>query len=362
LELNIDKLQEYLSSVYDAPVTILDFLPLGKKEEDTEKVLKAFGYGIPYIIEFGIGEKSEKVVLETMRFGEFGHEHFSDRAKILLWQHSSFNRLPRHVRSIDVGAFTTNNGLKSLGDCDEFFVVTQFVDGWLYHNDLDRIGQTGKLKKSDEKRCLALSDYLVGIHKTKHKEPGLYVKRVRELIGNGECIMGLLDSYPSAIGLFDKSDFIDIEHECVVWRWRLKDWTDRLCQVHGDFHPWNVLFHEDTDFTVLDRSRGEWGEAADDVAAMTINFIFYSLRKYGRLAGVFERLFRKFWENYLKRTMDTKILDVIQPFYAWRGLVVASPIWYPNLRKNVRIKLLNFVRNVLQVDRFDLESVNSYIT
>ena len=60
LELNIDKLQEYLSSVYDAPVTILDFLPLGKKEDDIEKVLKAFGYGIPYIIEFSIGEKSEK--------------------------------------------------------------------------------------------------------------------------------------------------------------------------------------------------------------------------------------------------------------------------------------------------------------
>ena len=33
----------------------------------------------------------------------------------------------------------------------------------------------------------------------------------------------------------------------------------------------DVMFREGTDFTVLDRSRGEWGEAADDVSAMTIN-------------------------------------------------------------------------------------------
>jgi hypothetical protein len=122
------------------------------------------------------------------------------------------------------------------------------------------------------------------------------------------------------------------------------------------------MFGEDVDFTVLDRSRGEWGEAADDVAAMTINYVFYSLRKYGELAGIFERLFKMFWENYLRKTGDKGILEVVQPFYAWRGLVVASPIWYPHLRRGVRVKLLNFVRNVLQFDRFDLEAVNSYIT
>jgi hypothetical protein len=121
------------------------------------------------------------------------------------------------------------------------------------------------------------------------------------------------------------------------------------------------MFHEGTDFTVLDRSRGEWGEPADDVTAMTINYIFYSLQKYGELAGVFDRLFRLFWENYLSKTGDWEILEVVQPFYAWRGLVVASPIWYPNLSLDVRVKLLNFVRNILQYEKFDLKAVNSLI-
>jgi hypothetical protein len=121
------------------------------------------------------------------------------------------------------------------------------------------------------------------------------------------------------------------------------------------------MFHSGTEFTVLDRSRGEWGEPADDVTAMTINYLFYSLQKYGKLAGVFERLFRLFWENYLAKTNDWEILEVVQPFYAWRGLVVASPIWYPTLSYDVRVKLFNFVRNILRCEKFDLDAVNTYI-
>jgi aminoglycoside phosphotransferase family enzyme len=36
-----------------------------------------------------------------------------------------------------------------------------------------------------------------------------------------------------------------------------------------------------------------------------------------------------FGKIYLKKTGDSEILEVVQPFYAWRALVVASPIWYP---------------------------------
>jgi hypothetical protein len=85
------------------------------------------------------------------------------------------------------------------------------------------------------------------------------------------------------------------------------------------------------------------------------------VQKYGELTGVFERLFKLFWANYLQKTNDTEILEVIQPFYAWRGLVVASPIWYPNLNKNIRVKLLNFVKNVLNFETFDLNRINTYL-
>jgi len=360
MKLSQEALRKYLESLYGGDVEILGVWRLGgEKLED----LKGFGYGYPYVIKFRFGNgEIKRVVLETMRPEGFGHDHFSDRAQILLWQHSAFNKLPRHVRSIDVGAFAEDGKcLKSLGKCNEFFILTEFVDGSLYHFDLDRIKEAGQLNALDEQRCLALSDYLVEVHKVKREAAWLYIRRARELIGHGECIMGLLDSYPPSLDFVSENYLIDVERDCVVWRWRLKRMTHRLSQVHGDFHPWNVMFHNGTDFTVLDRSRGEWGEPADDVTAMTINYIFYSLQKYGELRGAFERLFRLFWENYLKKTGDLEILEVVQPFYAWRGLVVASPIWYPNLDKNVRIRLLNFVKNVLQHEKFDVGAVNSYI-
>lgn len=357
-----EALRRYLSSLYGGDVEICSVWRLGCEKAEGVKDLKGFGYGFPYVIEFRFRGEVKRVVLETMRPEGFGHDFVSDRAQILLWQHSTFNKLPKHVRSIDVGAFTVDGkGLKSLGDCGEFFLLTEYVEGTLYHVDLDRIKATGEMTSLDEKRCIALSDYLVQIHSTKKEAPWLYVRRARELVGHGECIMGLLDSYPSELDFVYESDLIDIERDCVVWRWRLKRKAYRLSQVHGDFHPWNIMFREDTDFTVLDRSRGEWGEPADDVAAITINYIFYSLQKYGELAGVFERLFRLFWENYLLKTNDWEILEVIQPFYAWRGLVIASPLWYPNLSRDVRVKLLNFVHNVLHREKFDLDAVNTYI-
>ncbi|MEM3536531.1 MAG: phosphotransferase [Candidatus Bathyarchaeia archaeon] len=359
---SMNALRSYLSSLYKADVEICGVWKLGCEKSEDLKDLKGFGYGIPYVIEFRVNGEIKKAVLETMRSEGFGHDHFSDRAQILLWQHSTFNRLPRHVHSIDVGAFAAEGEeMKSLGNCSEFFILTEHVDGVLYHFDLDRIKETGALNELDEQRCLALSDYLVEIHKVKREAPWLYFRRARELVGHGECIMGLLDSYPPDLDFVGESDLIDIERNCVIWRWRLKRKAHRLTQVHGDFHPWNVMFREGVDFTVLDRSRGEWGEPADDVAAMTINYLFYSLQKYGELTGAFERLFRLFWENYLQKTGDWEIIEVVQPFYAWRGLVVASPIWYPNLSMDVRVKLLNFVKNVLQFEKFNLNNVNAYL-
>ena len=284
---------------------------------------------------------------------------FLDRAQVLLWQNAAFIHSQSTSARLMLAAFE-NNSLKSVGDAANFSYLLNLLKVNFTHLDLDRIKETGKITENDQALCLALSDYLAEIHKLKRAEAPLYIRRIRDLVGHGECIMGLLDSYPKQFDAAPQSYFIDIEKDCVAWRWKLKEKPHRLSQVHGDFHPWNLLFREGTDFTVLDRSRGEWGEPADDVAALTINYIFYSLQKYEQLTGVFEHLFKLFWENYLKKSGDSEILEVIQPFYAWRGLVVASPVWYPSLSPVVRKKLLNFVKNTLQHDRFDLADVNSY--
>ena len=362
VELRREALEAYLSEVLGAGVRVLRLGELGKELVPIGEEVKGFGYGKPYLIEVSVRGERKQLVLEMVRPGQFGHEYRSDRAAILLWQYEAFNTLPRHVRAIDVGAFTRDGRLKSLGDCTEFFLLVEKAEGQLYHVDLDRIMVDKALRRLDEERCKALSGYLADIHSVKKKDPGLYIRRVRDLVGHGECIMGLVDSYPPSLEYAPEDLLRRIEHACVDWRWRLKKKTHRLSQVHGDFHPWNVMFKPgSTDFILLDRSRGDWGEPADDVTAMTINYIFYSVRAYGRLEGPFEKLFRTFWRDYLDRTGDEEMLEVVQPFYAWRGLVVASPIWYPTLPLEVREKLFNFIMNVLATDVFDIEEVNSYL-
>ena len=39
---------------------------------------------------------------------------------------------------------------------------------------------------------------------------------------------------------------------------------------------------------------------------------------------------------------------------------MASPVWYPALDEGVRQKLLTFILNVLELDRFDPRKVNAY--
>jgi aminoglycoside phosphotransferase (APT) family kinase protein len=214
------------------------------------------------------------------------------------------------------------------------------------------------LRELDSARADALCDYLVGIHAVRGNNPDLYVRRIRELVGHSECIMGLVDSYPSC-GTYQPL-LNEIEKKCVEWRWGIKHRIHRLRQVHGDFHPWNILFREDTDFTLLDRSRGEWGEPADDVTSLTMNYLFFSLQRSGRLDGNFESLFLRFWERYLAKSGDSEMLQVVAPFFAFRGLVMAHPVWYPNLPVGVREKIFNFMRAVLDCAAFDPAEVNRY--
>ena len=359
MDIKIKSLEEYLKSIL-GDVKIIKIEHLGK-EIYTDEDVKGYGYGEPLLIHVKVGSEDKKLVLSTIKPGGFGHEDFSDRAKIILWNHRYYNKLPKHAKSVDVGFFSHDGKLYSVSDAEEFFQLVEYVEGREYFYDLDRMGREEGLSKLDVDRAIALSDYLVEIHSLKNEDYGLYRRRIRELIGHGEQIMGLIDSYKGDEDFLEPNELQRIEEKCLRWRWKLKDKGYRLCRVHGDFHPWNIKFREEVDFSVLDRSRGEWGEAADDVSALTINYLFFSLIYYGEFKKPFRKLWNIFIENYLNKTGDEELLKVIQPFYAWRGLVVASPIWYPNLEYKIRRSLFNFINNILDAEIFDYKNVDTYL-
>src|SRR5262245_36710086 len=164
--------------------------------------------------------------------------------------------------------------------------------------------------------------------------------------------MGILDSYPHPYPPLPPDVCEALERAAVGWRWRLRGRTHRLAQTHGDFHPWNLLFTEADEFWVLDRSRGEWGEPADDVAALSVNYLFFGLRRGGgpRVAEPFATLFRAFLDAYLDASGDREVLEVLPPFLALRALVIAHPRWYPTLPPEVRAAMVAFARGVMAAD------------
>jgi phosphotransferase family enzyme len=356
---NLDKaeIEKYLKSIFGPSARLVNLKVLGKSAEQD---VKGFGYGAPVQIDYECNGQQRRAVLHTVSPGPFGHEHMADRAGMLLWDHKEFNHLPRHVRSLDAGAFRPGGAMTSLGDAEEFFNLTEYAPGRCYAEDLSRLRDGGSTTDVDVMRADALCDYLVAVHRVKADKPGLYVRRIRELIGHSECIMGLIDSYPSDSEAVNAALLKNIERQCIDWRWRLKQRVHRLSEVHGDFHPWNILFNEDAEFLLLDRSRGEFGDPADDVTCLTMNYLFFSLQRFGRLEGDFEFLFQQFWKRYLENSGDDEILEVAAPFFAFRGLVMAHPIWYPHLSKDVREKLFNFIQSVLDSRVFDAHQVNNY--
>jgi hypothetical protein len=352
-----EALQRYFSRRYGDSVRVRTIAPLREEAGD-----KGFGYGALFRVRLD-GAPVEQVVVHTVGTAGFGHDTLADRAAATVLAYETFNNLPRHVRALDMGALGADGTWVSLGDARDFFLVTEYVEGEPYFLDLDRIERLNQLSETDVRRVDRLASYLTEIHAVRKDSPSLYARRTRELFGHHECILGLLDSYDAfPLSAFTSAAQLqEIERRCVDWRHRLKHFSHRLCRVHGDFHPWNVLWRPDDQLTLLDRSRGEWGEAADDVSCMAINYLFFSLQAHGKLAGPLQELWSRFFGNYLEATRDQELLGVIPPYFVWRALVIASPLWYPNLEVRVRRLLFRFIHRLLDVELFDWREVNSLL-
>jgi aminoglycoside phosphotransferase (APT) family kinase protein len=351
------ELEGYLSAGFGRPVRVRDVEPLGGEAGE-----KGFGYGTPLRVRIE-GAPVDEIVVHTVGTGGFGHDTLADRAAAAVQAFETFNNLKHHVRALDVGAICTEGRLVSLSEARDYFVITEYSSGEPYFHDLDRIARTGAALRADLHRAERLATYLAEIHAERHSAPTLFARRTRELFGHHECILGLLDSYDghSLEPFTSSAQLQEIERRCVDWRHRLKGFPHRLCRVHGDFHPWNVLWGADGQFTLLDRSRGEWGEAADDVSCMAINYLFFSLRANGQFQQPLRGLWDRFFQTYMAATRDDEMMRVIPPYFVWRALVLASPVWYPSLDDRVRRTLFGFIDRLLALEEFDWRYVDTLL-
>jgi phosphotransferase family enzyme len=318
---------------------------------------KDTGYGAPLRIDVRHEGVLKSMVLHSATPNPFGHEYRANRAEEMLIAADTFDLVPRHTRVFDVGAFRGEDFV-SLRGTGEFYLLTEYAEGRPYAHDLREIAELGALRPEDLARVDALVRYLVSTHSIKLPDASLYTRSIRDLLGSGEGIFGIVDGYPPHAEGTSPEQLDLIESLCLGWRSRLKHRYPRLVRIHGDFHPFNVLFDERSELRLLDASRGSAGDAADDVTAMAVNFVFFALDKPSSWQAAFQPLWRRFWSEYVQQSRDAALLDVVAPFLAWRCLVLANPVWYPHVPASARSRLLNFVIRTLRAKTFDPEWAN----
>jgi hypothetical protein len=315
--------------------------------------------GAGFLIEMDTPEGPKSYVAKGLFPEGLGHDYPSDRAAVFLLDLETYGNLPRHVKAVDVLSEQQDGTVKSIGGGKEYYLLMERGEGRDYFKDLGEFSGSEKLGDTDVAKIKAMSSYLAEIHSVKKESRQLYWRKVRDTIGHGECLMGVFDTYPD--GTLGYEEMAEIEKLCVDWRARLKPKTYRLCRIHGDFHPGNIWFRSETDFILLDRSRGPWGEPADDLTALAINYIFFSVKQHGEVRGAYFEGLRLFFEEYVRKTGDDEIYRVVAPFFAFRAAVVANPVFYPELTGDARRKIFNFTRNLLRTERFEIEKVNGYL-
>lgn len=318
-------------------------------------------HGAAYLLNFSTSHGENRLIMKTLFPSRFGHDHYSDRAQVLLLAQANYNEMPKHIRAIDVVGASPDK-LISMKDAKEFYIFMEEAGGVSYFKDLDAIQKRGHLNELDVERAKMLAYYLADIHTLKYSGQDvkiLYRRRIRDLIGHGECIMGIIDSYDSVDFNIDK-EHIEYAAKCLEWWGKIRDKSERLCSVHGDYHPGNIRLQGD-DFVLLDRSRGSWGEPADDVSCLIVNYLYYAVKDCGTFDGPFAELFQLFLNSYLEKTKDYDFFEVTQPFFAFRILVLANPKFYPGDTLRTKRKLLNFGHSVLEEHRFHVDRISDYL-
>jgi hypothetical protein len=335
--------------------------PLGSDASGQGTSRKAMGYGRPLRLTLRMPDGAlERWVLHTAAANEFGHDRRADRAAEMLLAYDTFDAIPQHVRALDVGAIGRDGHLVSLRDAGEAYLLTRWAEGHTYAEELRAIVRRGKAEERDVDRVLALAEYLASLHVAQHGRTA-YLRAARDLVGSGEGIFGIIDGYPSNVPGAPPERLEAIEACCVAWRWRLKARLGRLSRVHGDFHPFNVVFDDEGELVLLDASRGSLGEPADDLTAMAVNYLFFALSAEGG-RDAFRRLWRVLWRHYFSLRPDEEMLEVAPPYLAWRTLVLANPNWYPDVDEALRDRLLGFAEDALERGGLDLAAAEELMT
>jgi len=354
MDIRKDQIKAFLEKHYSKNIEVIKFSHIGSG-------WVANGHELKFRVE---GE-DKKVAIRVLKDVDFSHDYPSDRGAYLSLQHRSSKMLPNHNKSIGVIAVSPDsNDLVETAEHDEYFQVLEWAKGKEYLDDILEISKRDNLIKTDIKRAKTLSDYLVMIHKIGFKGDqeharSLYKRHTRDFVGSS-FLMDVLDTYPDKVGFASKNEIYNFVNQIYIHRENTKHMFTRLRKIHGDFHPGNVRF-DGEEFEILDSARVIWGEPADDVACMAINYVWNSIKQRGSFGGGYAELFSVFYDNYIQKTGDKQICKLIPMFFAVRSVVLNHPLFFEEKDEN-RKKLFNLSLKLLNKGNFSGQLLTSLTT
>ncbi|GAA1649528.1 phosphotransferase family protein [Actinoplanes couchii] len=275
------------------------------------------------------GETRRVIVRGGGRQGPF--QQPEDAARQLLW-YSRVSGLPRHPRVLATAVIDDAGHWRRLSGTARIAVIEEFVDGVPYANDLTDIRGGRSVTEHDHRRAADLARYLAEIHRDRHVDRVAHLRGLRELVGGAEGIMSVIGLYPPEFRqrhrtLLDRLQSVIFER--VI---ELQSVVRPVAQVHGDFHPGNILFTAADELHVIDRGRTERDEPMVDIGALLVNYLALGVPGTG--------LGQTFLNEYLAGTGDQDASTVLPVHTAMRVAAVASPAFYPDLDEDHRVAIL----------------------
>ena len=156
-------------------------------------------HGAGFLIDILTNEGINQYVVKGLFPEGLGHDYPSDRAQVFLLDLETYNDLPKHAKAIDVLSEMPDGSIKSIGGGEEYYLLMERVEGRDYFNDLREFEKKERLEPADIEKIKAMTSYLADIHSLKKDSRSLYLRKIRDIIGHGECLMGVFDIYPDGI-------------------------------------------------------------------------------------------------------------------------------------------------------------------